>query len=74
MAELGIEADIYDAFGGVFDFSKSSKMGFLDKKIAKMAVKGIAKESGTRIDENVKIDLRDWGQIRAFAEKFAELL
>jgi hypothetical protein len=24
MAELGVEADIYDALGGVFDFSKSS--------------------------------------------------
>lgn len=49
MAELGIEADIYDAFGGVFDFSKSSKMGFLDKKIAKMAVKGIAKARALRV-------------------------
>lgn len=34
----------------------------------------MAKETSTKIDENAKIDLRDWDQIRAFAEKFAELL
>jgi len=76
--ELEIQADIYDGFGGVFDFSASSKMGFLDKKIArmaaKMAMKELGKEQAIKIDEKTKVDQRDWNQIRKFAEKFAEFL
>ncbi|KYK33896.1 MAG: hypothetical protein AYK18_04205 [Theionarchaea archaeon DG-70] len=32
MEELGVTTDMYEAFGGVFDFSESSTMGFLDRR------------------------------------------
>ena len=65
----GIKADLYDVFGGVFDLTKDSKIGFLAKKMIKMASKE---------DPNIKLDqrndLRDWNQIQKFAEDFAELV
>jgi menaquinone-dependent protoporphyrinogen IX oxidase len=60
---------MYDAFGGVIDFSRSSKMGWLDKKII-----GIASKDDSAIKKNKRNDWRDWNQITAFGEKFAELL
>ena len=60
---------MYDAFGGVIDFSKSSKMGWLDKKII-----GLASKNDPAIKKNRRNDLRDWNQIRAFGEKFAQLV
>jgi menaquinone-dependent protoporphyrinogen IX oxidase len=74
MADIGIEADIYDAFGGVYDLSESSKMGFLMKKMIKMAIKEMSEETGIELDENARNDLRNWDHIRDFAEKFAELV
>ncbi len=74
MAKIGIEADIYDAFGGVYDFSESSRMGSLDKRMLKMGLKEMAKDSGIKYDEKGRNDFRDWDQIRSFAEKFAELM
>ncbi len=72
--ELGITPDIYDAFGGVLDFSESSSMGFLDKKMLKMAAKAMEEEAGLPIEEDKKNDFRDWDQIRNFAEKVAALV
>jgi len=74
MTEIEIEADIYDAFGGVYDLSKSSKMGFLMKKMVKMGIKEMVEETGMKFDENERYDLRNWDQIRDFAEQFAVLL
>ncbi|MGQ9723698.1 MAG: flavodoxin domain-containing protein [Candidatus Jordarchaeum sp.] len=74
MNKIGVKADIYDAFGGVYDFSESSRMGGLDKRMLKMASKGMSKEFGIEIDEKGRNDFRDWDQIRSFAEKFAELM
>ncbi len=67
--ELGVQANMYDAFGGVIDFSKSSKMGWLDRKII-----GLASKDNPDVKKNKRNDLRDWNQIRAFGEKFAELV
>jgi menaquinone-dependent protoporphyrinogen oxidase len=72
--ELGITPDIYDAFGGVLDFSESSNMGFLDKKMLKMAAKAMKEEEGLAIEDDAKNDFRDWDQIRNFAEKIAALV
>jgi hypothetical protein len=58
-----------DAFGGVIDFSKSSKIGWLDKKII-----GIASKDDPAIKKNRRNDLRDWDQIRTFGENFVELV
>lgn len=72
--ELGITQDIYDAFGGVLDFSESSRMGFLDRKMLNMAAKGMSEDMGITIEENARNDLRDWDQIRNFAREFAALV
>lgn len=72
MDKVGIQADIYEAFGGVFDFSQSSKMSGMDKRMLKMAAKGMSKVFGIQFDENGRNDFRDWDQIREFTEKFAE--
>jgi menaquinone-dependent protoporphyrinogen IX oxidase len=44
-------------------------MGWLDKKII-----GIASKDDSAIKKNKRNDWRDWNQITAFGEKFAELL
>ncbi len=64
----------YDAFGGVYDLSPSAPMGFLDKRMLGMAAKQMAKDTGTPLTEGARNDLRDWDQIRAFTEHFAELV
>jgi menaquinone-dependent protoporphyrinogen oxidase len=74
MAKIGIEADIYDAFGGVYDLSESSRMGGIDKRMIRMGLKDMSKKYGTKIDENGKNDFRDWEQIQNFARKFATLV
>jgi len=66
--------DTYDAFGGVYDLSASAPMGFLDKRMLGMAAKQMAKDTGTPLTEAARNDLRDWDQIRAFTDHFAELV
>jgi menaquinone-dependent protoporphyrinogen IX oxidase len=73
MAELKIDPDISAAFGGVFDFSSASKMGFLDKQMAKIAAKGMEADFGYEINRDAKNDFRDWDQIRKFAEDYLAL-
>lgn len=74
MAKIGIEANIYDAFGGVYDFSESSRMGGFAKKMMKMGIKQMSEDYGIEIDENGKTDFRDWDQIQNFAKKFAAMI
>lgn len=66
--QYDIEPDIYDVFGGVIDLSTDSNLGFFAKKM----VKEIS-EQDPKIKPNNKNDLRDWEQIRGFAEEYAEL-
>lgn len=74
MEKIGVKADLYDAFGPVLDFSKSSRMGFLDRKMLATAVKDMSAEMGVTIDGKARNDFRDWDQIRRFAEQFAALV
>jgi menaquinone-dependent protoporphyrinogen oxidase len=74
MAKIGIEADIYEAFGGVYDFSESSRVIGMAKRMLKMGAKYMNKNQGTQIDLNGKNDFRDWNQIQNFAKKFAALV
>lgn len=74
MTKIGIEANISDVFGGVYDFSESSRMGGFAKKMMKMGIKQMSEDLGIEIDENGKTDLRDWDQIQNFAKKFASLV
>jgi menaquinone-dependent protoporphyrinogen oxidase len=73
MEELGITAGIYDAFGGVLDFTKSSKMSFVEKKLLMAVAKQRAGDNISTINGKERNDFRDWEQIRSFAEKYADL-
>jgi len=74
LTDLGIKADISDAFGGMLDLSPASRAGFFDKRILKLIAKEMAKDTDITIEEGSKNDLRDWEQIRTFAKRFAELV
>jgi len=65
--------DVYDAFGGVYDLSPSSPMGFLDKRMLSMGAKQMSSD-GVTVEQGERNDLRDWDQIRAFTENFAQLV
>ncbi|MFX0063821.1 MAG: flavodoxin domain-containing protein [Candidatus Hermodarchaeota archaeon] len=58
---------LYDAFGGVFDLSETSKLSWFNKKILRM----VAAED-PNIVLNEKNDLRDWDQIHRFLDRFIE--
>ena len=74
MEELGITAKLHDAFGGVLDFTKSSKMSFVEKKLLMAVAKQRAGDNINEIDGKSKNDFRDWDQIKSFAEKYVELV
>ena len=67
--KAGIEPDIYDAFGGVFDYSKKSKKNFINKTILKWG----ARDLNLNIQKNTKNDFRNWEQIKKFTNEFAAL-
>jgi menaquinone-dependent protoporphyrinogen oxidase len=71
---VGVEPDIVGAFGPVMDVGPGSRMGFLDKKIAQSVILGLSNEHGMELDMKGRNDLRDWDQIREFAQRFSELL
>jgi menaquinone-dependent protoporphyrinogen oxidase len=64
--DFGLELNTvkYEAFGGVFDLTASSRMGWFDKKFSNMAAKD---EENPHITENAYNDLRDWDQIHSYA-------
>jgi menaquinone-dependent protoporphyrinogen oxidase len=67
--KIGIKPDLYEAFGGIFDFSESSNLGYLDRKILIFG----SSDLGLDIDYNGRNDYRNWDRIRAFCEVFARL-
>ncbi|MFX0133166.1 MAG: flavodoxin domain-containing protein [Candidatus Hodarchaeota archaeon] len=69
--DLDIKADLFDAFGPLFDFSETSNLGSLTKKILKSI---LSKSENIEFDPNTRNDLRDWSQIRSFVEKLVELM
>ena len=70
--KLGVEKlDLYDAFGGLMDFTETSRMGWLDKKLLKVAAK-VA--SGEKAEDESYADLRDWEQIEKFTLEFFKKL
>jgi len=66
---IGVKIDYFDAFGGLMDFTNSSKMSWLDKRILKSVAK-----NDPKIDPNGWNDLRDWKQIKNFALGLIDLL
>jgi menaquinone-dependent protoporphyrinogen oxidase len=74
MEEAGVKVDLYEAFGPLVDFSKGSRIGFLDKKVAQTVMSKDSEKTGIKLDMDGRNDLRDWERIREFARRFAELL
>jgi menaquinone-dependent protoporphyrinogen IX oxidase len=74
MDEAGVIADLYEAFGPLVDFSKGSRIGFLDRKVAQTVMSKESEKTGIELDMDGRNDLRDWERIREFARRFAELL
>lgn len=80
LVKVGIPDDanhvIYDAFGGVMDFTKTSKIGFFDKKGLQVWAKELKNESegSFNYEEDGKNDFRNWKQITEFAENFTKML
>lgn len=68
----GVNADMMEAFGGIFDFSSSSTYSFLEKKIVRRLAKSI--EGGIIIDDDKTNDFRDWDRIRKWANNFSHLV
>ncbi|MHA2298879.1 MAG: flavodoxin domain-containing protein [Candidatus Hodarchaeales archaeon] len=68
IADLGFDLNkvMYEAFGGVFDLSNTSKMGWLEKKFSNMAARD---DESSNLTENEYNDLRDWDQIHSFANE-----
>ena len=70
LKEFDVSIDYYDAFGGIIDFSENSKMGWLEKKIMKLAGNQAA---GVPVEDEYT-DLRNWDQIEKFALGFLDLI
>jgi len=71
MQKFGLTYDIADAFGPIYDFSETSALGNINKKLIKS---GLINEEGWEKVEDILYDLRDLDQIQKFAEDFAALL
>ncbi|TFF88743.1 MAG: hypothetical protein EU550_00730 [Promethearchaeota archaeon] len=69
LKDYGINADMYEAFGGILDLSENSNLGGIMKKM----MEKMAEE-----DPNIKLgelnDGRDWELITNFANKFCETI
>lgn len=68
--QVGVTPDIYDAFGGVFDFSTLSKKGFFDRRILKWGSRDLCMKT----DYANRNDYRNWTQIYDFSSRFVKLL
>ncbi|MFO7796760.1 MAG: flavodoxin domain-containing protein [Promethearchaeati archaeon] len=74
MEDYGLEPDHYEAFGGVLDLSDDSNLGFLDKKMLKVASKAMKEEDGVEVKPDARNDFRDWEKIKTFTQEFGKLL
>lgn len=63
--------DMYDAFGGLMDFTETSRMGWLEKRILKIAGQAT---TGEKAEDGSYTDLRDWEQIEKFTLEFNKKL
>jgi len=64
-----IDADIYEAMGGVIDLTEDSRMGKFSIKMM-----NIAAQDDPKLDANEKNDTRDWDRIKEFGKNFCDLL
>lgn len=67
-SEFGLELDdhiLYDAFGGVYDLSESSKLSWFMKRMMNMAA-----DDDPIMIRDERVDTRDWNQIDTFIQNF----
>jgi menaquinone-dependent protoporphyrinogen oxidase len=64
-----VEADIYEAMGGMIDLTEDSKMGKFSIKMMNMAA-----QDDPDLKANDKNDTRDWDRIKEFGKNFCALL
>ncbi len=69
MQQNALSPVMSEAFGGVFDLTENSNLGFMGKKMIKMVSK-----NDPNIKPDVKNDFRNWEQILGFAKKYAGIL
>jgi len=69
-----LKVDIYEAFGGILDFSEDSKVGKTGKLTLKAVALGLRNEKGMEIDMSGCNDFRDWDKVRSFTESFSNIL
>ncbi len=67
--DLGVTIDNFEAFGGIMNASPDSPVGWLDKKLLKIAGK-----ASPNFDPNGVNDYRDWNQIERFTKEFIQTL
>ncbi|UCE12200.1 MAG: hypothetical protein JSV04_08330 [Candidatus Heimdallarchaeota archaeon] len=70
--ELGLNLGdnvLYDAFGGVFDLSKTTNLSWINRKMLNTAA-----DEDPNIVRNERRDYRDWDQINKFIEDFIRKL
>ena len=70
--ELGLNLGkntLYDAFGGVFDLSKTTNLNWFNKEMLTMVA-----DEDPNIVPNERRDLRDWDQIDSFIDHFIRKL
>ncbi len=67
LGDFGVTVDTYEAFGGVMNVSSDSPIGWLDKKILKVAGKDTP-----NFDPDGVNDSRDWDKIKKFTQEFIQ--
>ncbi|OLS22916.1 MAG: Protoporphyrinogen IX dehydrogenase [menaquinone] [Candidatus Heimdallarchaeota archaeon LC_3] len=68
--KIGIKPDMYEAFGGIFDYSDNSKLTSLDRKILRLGARDLCMKIGF----NDKNDYRNWERVREFSTKINRLV
>ncbi len=73
ITDLGFDLDkvMHEAFGGLFDLSNTSKIGWLEKKFTNMSARD---DKSSNLTENEYNDLRDWDQIQSFAHEATNII
>lgn len=69
LEDIGVNVDNYEAFGGIMDASQTSKVGWLDKKLLRIAGK-----ASPNFDPKGINDYRDWNIIEDFTKEFIQTL
>jgi menaquinone-dependent protoporphyrinogen oxidase len=69
-----LEADLYDGFAGILDFSVNSNVGKTGQFALKAASEEMIKDFDLEIDMEGRNDFRDWEKIEKFAEMFSQML